>query len=249
MAQIVKDPITIHNLTGIYNRYAPNPITEQLLQTATNGDLNLVNAQFDLSTASTRNRVKNAISPQGAQALVDKHNSKAKPSARWKLTKRNPQRRATLTNPTDINNDGVSDVVISNANNQRVSVNCHTTTNGNNPIDLAYDTKYPTSNDRRGHSLNVFKNELYNGIYDVDNEDISQRGCVAAFPPHVEYLTRYDLDTIHLKQPKRIRSFDRFKKFVVSHYIDGVIQQLTVPASPNLQYYLKDVLLYGIYWF
>ena len=63
-------------------------------------------------------RVKNAISPQGAQALVDKHNATAKPSAYWKLNKRNPQGPASLAILTDINNNGVPYVVISNASNQ-----------------------------------------------------------------------------------------------------------------------------------
>mgnify|MGYP001129069056 CR=1 FL=1 len=68
-------------------------------------------------------RVKNAISPQGAQRLVDKHNATAKHSARWRLNKRNQNGRATLANLTDINKDGVPDVVITNANNQPVFIN------------------------------------------------------------------------------------------------------------------------------
>lgn len=269
LEQLVQNTISVNDLLQIYNRYSPNPITEQQLQQSTNGNLDLAKAQLineillhaKDGTLVTRGngfgrtsdrkgmpdlakivldlqrdikRVKNAISPQGAQALVDKHNATAKPSAHWKLNKRNPQGPATLTNLTDINNDGIPDVIITNANNQPVYVNGYTTTNSNYPIDLAYYTKYPTRADRHGHSLNDFKNELYNVTYDVDNDDIRQRGNVTAFDPHVEYLDGYDLNKFKLKQPKRMTSFNRFKKFVVGLYIDRVLQELNVPSHAKL---------------
>ena len=269
LAQLVQDTISVNDLIGIYNRYAPNPITEQQLQAATGGNLNLAKAQLinqilsrarDGTLVNRGNafgkpterkgmtdlarivldlqrdikRVKNAISPQGAQAIVDQHNATAKPSAHWKLNKQNPQGPAALTNLTDINNDGIPDVVISNANNQPIYVNGYTTTNSNYPVDLAYYNRYPTRAARRGHSLNDFKNELYNVTYDVNNEDIRQRGNVAAFNPHVEYLDGYDLNKFHMKQPKRMTAFNRFKKFVVSLYIDRILTQLHVPASAKL---------------
>ncbi len=269
LAQLVQDTISVNDLIGIYNRYAPNPITEQQLQAATHGDLNLAKAQLinqilsrarDGTLVNRGNafgkpvdrkgmtdlarivldlqrdikRVKNAISPQGAQAIVDQHNATAKPSAHWKLNKQNPQGPAALTNLTDINNDGIPDVVITNANNQPIYVNGYTTTNSNYPVDLAYYNRYPTRASRRGHSLNDFKNELYNVTYDVNNEDIRQRGNVTAFNPHVEYLDGYDLNKFHMKQPKRMTAFNRFKKFVVSLYIDRILTQLHVPASAKL---------------
>ena len=269
LAQLVQDTIGVNDLIGIYNRYAPNPITEEQLQAATGGNLNLAKAQLineilararDGTLVNRGNafgkpterkgmtdlarivldlqrdikRVKNAISPQGAQAIVDQHNATAKPSAHWKLNKQNPQGPAALTNLTDINNDGIPDVVITNANNQPIYVNGYTTTNSNYPVDLAYYNRYPTRAARRGHSLNGFKNELYNVTYDVNNEDIRQRGNVAAFNPHVEYLDGYDLNKFRMKQPKRMTAFNRFKKFVVSLYIDRILTQLHVPASSKL---------------
>ena len=89
-------------------------------------------------------RVKSAISPQGAEALVTRHNATAKPSSHWKLNKQNPQAPASLTNLTDINNDGFPGVVISNANNQPIYVNGYTTTNSTYSVDLAYYNRYPT---------------------------------------------------------------------------------------------------------
>ena len=45
-------------------------------------------------------RVKNAISPQGAEALVAHHNA-ANPHSPWKLNKRNPYAPASLQNLTN----------------------------------------------------------------------------------------------------------------------------------------------------
>ena len=250
LAQLVQDTISVNDLLQIYNRYSPNPITEEELRQSTHGDVNLAKAHLinqilsrarDGTLVSRGNafgrpverkgmpdlakivldlqrdikRVKSAISPQGAEALVTRHNATAKPSSHWKLNKQNPQAPASLTNLTDINNDGIPDVVISNANNQPIYVNGYTTTNSTYPVDLAQYNKYPTRNDRRGHSLNDFKKELYNVQYDVDNEDISKRGNVIGAAPHVDYLDGCDLNKYHMPQPKRITSFNRFKKYML----------------------------------
>ena len=179
-------------------------------------------------------RVKNAISPQGAEALVARHNEKSKPSAYWKLNKRNPNAPATLTNLTDLNNDGVPDVVISNANNQPIFVNGYTTTTSKYPIDLAYYNAYPTRADRQGHSRAAFKKDLYNVTYNDNDEDVSQLGSVASFDPNVTYMTGYDLSKYNIKQPKRMTSFNRFKKYVIGLFIDRVYEQAQVPPSLKL---------------
>ena len=46
LAQLVQDTISVNDLIGIYNRYAPNPITEEQLQASTGGNLNLAKAQL-----------------------------------------------------------------------------------------------------------------------------------------------------------------------------------------------------------
>lgn len=47
--------------------------------------------------------MKNAISPQGAQEIVRKHNVKAKPEAHWSLE------------TDDVNADGIPDIIIKNS--------------------------------------------------------------------------------------------------------------------------------------
>ena len=179
-------------------------------------------------------RVKNAISPQGAEALVERHNSKSKPSAHWRLNKINPQSPASLSNLSDLNNDGIPDVVISNANGNPIFVNGYTTTSSKYPIDLAYYSAYPTRAERKGTSRSAFKKALYNVTYDDENNDISKRGDVASYNPNLTLLNGYDLDKFKLKEPKRMTSFNRFKKYVVGMYIERVFEDAGVPPNARL---------------
>ena len=179
-------------------------------------------------------RVKNAISPQGAEALVAKHNATARPGAHWKLNKVNADQPASLTNLTDINHDGIPDVVITNGENKPIFINGYTTRETQYPVDLAYYNRYPTRADRRGHSYDAFKDELFHTTYDLDNEDFSKRGNVTAFEPNLEYIQGYDLNTYHIPQPKRMSSFARFKKFVVNDRIKVILEQAQVPAARKL---------------
>ena len=179
-------------------------------------------------------RVKNAISPQGAEELVNKHNATARPSAHWKLNKRNPQAPASLTNLTDINNDGVPDVVITNAENKPIFVNGYTTKASQYPVDLAYYNQYPTRAARHGHSYDAFKKNLFNVQYDLTNPDISQRGNVDAYAINQDYIQGYDPTKYHPPQPKRMTSFARFKKFIVSEFITDALNALQTPANAKL---------------
>ena len=179
-------------------------------------------------------RVKKAISPRGAEAIVNSHNATAKPSAHWKLNKRNPEAPASLANLTDYNNDGVPDVVITNASNQPLFVNGYTTTNSTYPIDLAYYNQYPTRADRRGHPLNEFKKDLYNVKYVEQSDDFRKVGDVLSSEPRLDYLSGYELNTYHLPPPKRMSSFNRFKKFVLPQYINSVLDQFHVPPAGRL---------------
>ena len=178
-------------------------------------------------------RVKKAISPVGAEDIVIKHNQ-ANPRSQWRLNKLNPQAPASLTNLSDINNDGIPDVVISNSNNQPLFVNGYTTTKSTYPIDLAYYNQYPSRSQRAGHSLNEFKKDLYNVTYDTDNQDFAQRGNVTGFNPRVGYIAGYDMNKFQLPQPKRMSAFNRFKKFVVQPILDELLQQQQVPAQVKL---------------
>ena len=46
LAQLVQDTITGNDLLQIYNRYSPNPITEEELQQSAHGDVNLAKAHL-----------------------------------------------------------------------------------------------------------------------------------------------------------------------------------------------------------
>ena len=180
-------------------------------------------------------RVKKAISPKGAEEIVIKHNTKASPNARWFLNKKNQDQPASLTNLTDVNNDGIPDVVILNSKNQPLYVNGYTTSASNHPLDLAYYNQYPSRADRKDHPLNAFKKELYAATYDDNNDDFTKRGDLLSFHPKVEYLEGYNLDKFHIPQPRpRLSSFNRFKKYVVSPLISDVLDALNIPPNNKL---------------
>ena len=238
----------VKRLSGSDQNLAKAHLINQILLNARNGTLvNTGNfgkphdrigmtdlAKIVLDLQRDIKRVKNAISPQGAQELINSHNANSRPSAYWKLNKRNPQGPSTLDNLTDINNDGVPDVVITNANNQPIFVNGYTTTSSNYPMELAYYNKYPTRAERKGKTLDAFTKELYNVTYDLDNEDFHKRGDVVSFQPRNDYLQGYDANKFHLTQPKRMTSFNRFKKFIANPVLEQLLKQLDVPASAKL---------------
>lgn len=88
-------------------------------------------------------RVTSAIAPQSAQDMIDKHN-RSSPQSLWRLNKTNPMGPATLENLTDINQDGVPDVVIYDSNDKPLYVNGYTTKDGRWANDLLYYNEFPT---------------------------------------------------------------------------------------------------------
>ena len=77
--------------------------------------------------ASDIKRMINAISPEGASALVAKHNQ-TNPRSPWKLLKKDPNGPDTIDNMVDKNNDGVPDVIVVNKDDNPLIVNGYTTT-------------------------------------------------------------------------------------------------------------------------
>ena len=111
-------------------------------------------------------RVKKAITPQGAQAMVDKHNEKSKPSAHWKL------------HTDDINNDGVPDIIIRNQKGDPLFVNGYTTVQSDLPFQQAYSQylldnpdknsteKYRMHEPKRLTAYQRFQRFILKGIFD-----------------------------------------------------------------------------------
>ncbi len=270
LADFMQNTLSVQDLLNIYNKYAPQPLTIQEVQRYSNGDVNVAKTELiarflaaardgQLFGGFSNNkvgmkelqhiildlqrdikRVKNAISPQGAEDLITKHNA-ANPSSPWKLNKRNPNAPASLQNLTDINNDGIPDVVISNRKGEPMFVNGYTTKASNYPETLAYYNKYPTREDRHNHSFNDFRKQLYNVTYDDENSNVSLRGNVSSFNNNPVEFAGYDLTKYNVKPPKRMSSYNRFRKYVAGPFIDGALQICEVPKKLRLQVSAKAI--------
>ena len=184
-------------------------------------------------------RVKNAISPQGAEALVARHNA-TNPHSPWKLNKRNPNAPASLQNLTDVNNDGIPDVIISNHNDYPMYVNGYTTKTSNYPVALHYYDQYPTRESRKNYPLNAFKQDLLNISYVDSGNNYNDYGNISYEAP--ESFQGYNLSGYKVKPSKRMSAYQRFRKFVIGPYVDNVIAQIArnnntfIPKKYKLQF-------------
>ena len=89
-------------------------------------------------------RVANALSVQGAQEIIEKHNDNS-PNAPWNLLHQ------------DVNRDGIPDIIIRNENNEPIVVNGWTTKGSDYPERYRYYNTYPTREARRAHPYPAYK--------------------------------------------------------------------------------------------
>ena len=174
-------------------------------------------------------RVKQAISPAGAQYMVDKHNSKAKPGARWFLNKKDQNGPAEISNMSDINNDGIPDVVIYNNRGQPLYVNGYTTTISKFPHDLAYYQQFPLRKQRSKNPKNEWLKTQFHGLsyVDKDAEHPENIGNVSTYRrgfPDFVTTSGYAVHT-----PKRLSPYKRFRKYLMDK--DLILKQACLPIA------------------
>ena len=108
-------------------------------------------------------RVSNAIAPQSAARMIEKHNRK-NPDAPWRLFKKNPEGPDDMDNMGDLNEDGIPDVVVLNHRNQPIFINGYTTRRSKWPDDLLYHYGMSTmSPEEKKAYLQANGRQLYNG--------------------------------------------------------------------------------------
>lgn len=158
-------------------------------------------------------RVKNAISPQGAAEIVEKHNEKARPEAHWQLY------------DDDVNEDGIPDIIIRNAKGDPMYINGYTTKRSDWPETLAYYQAYPKRKDRSGHSkADYLKNELYDIDYNDKTEVLSQRGLIGYTEPEWYTAASEKYKLMNFKHPK-ISPFRRFQRYIVMPLLEDFLQR------------------------
>ena len=176
-------------------------------------------------------RVSNAISPQGAEKLVVKHNL-INPKSPWQLNKINPNQPATLQNLTDVNNDGIPDVIISNKRGEPMYVNGYTTKRSDYPLTLNYYSKYPSRKDRVV-SKKQYKQDLLQTKYVDSGVDPSLFGNVT-YNENIPEFAGYNLDNYTVKEPKRLSAYQRFMKYIIGDVKDSVFDALAQQRGINI---------------
>ena len=157
-------------------------------------------------------RVANALSVQGATDIIDKHNDKS-PNAPWHLIHE------------DVNGDNIPDIIIRNENNEPIIVNGWTTKGSDYPERYQYYNRYPTREARRAHPYPTYKkDELYGIRYDMNNQDVHNRGNVTAFNqnpfPQGWNTSKYNVNS---NPGKRLSAYRRFQKLIANPVLDMVV--------------------------
>ena len=195
--------------------FANDKMIQQPQQTATRsrskvGMRELANIVLNLQRDFKR--VANALSVQGAQAIVDKHNDNS-PHAPWSLLHQ------------DVNKDGIPDIIIRNSNNEPIIVNGWTTKGSDYPERYQYYNAYPTKEERKQHPYPKYKrDELYQIKYDTDNHDAHKIGNVTSYNeqpfPEGWNTEKYNVN----KNPgKRLSAYQRFQKLIANPVIENII--------------------------
>ena len=182
-------------------------------------------------------RVKQAISPAGADHMIKKHNLKAKPNAKWFLNKKDPNGPAEITNLTDINNDGIPDVVVYNSRNQPLYVNGYTTTISKFPHDLAYYQQFPLRKDRSGNPKNKWIREQFHNLHYIDDDSNDPRNIGNVMPGYRGFPDGVNTTGYSVRKAKRLSPYQRFRKYLLDKeltlkYAIAPIQNL--PAEVKL---------------
>ena len=157
-------------------------------------------------------RVANALSVQGAQEIVDKHNENS-PNAPW-----------TVHND-DVNNDGIPDIIIRNANNNPIIVNGWTTKGSDYPARYKYYEANPTKEQRKANPYPKYKrDDLYQIQYDMTNPDVHRRGNVLRYNQQA-FPENWNVDKYNVnKNPgKRLSAYQRFQQLIIKHCMNVVI--------------------------
>jgi len=173
-------------------------------------------------------RVKKAISPNGAADIVAKHNAKAKPDNQWSLAKINPNGEATLANMPDVNNDGIPDVIIRNASGSPMYVNGYTTKRSDYPETVLYYDAHPTRASRKDYPKSRFLDELYhiedNDAYDRTEGGAAVMGNLSSQKPewYNQAVGKYKVRPLK----NRMSPFRRFQKYIIQVELERALERL-----------------------
>lgn len=160
-------------------------------------------------------RVSNAISPQGAQKMVDKHNAE-NPSSPWTL------------HTNDINGDNIPDIIIRNKRGEPMYVNGYTTKKSNYPLVYNYYKEHPTRESRKKYPLSQYKNDIMNVQYVNEGNAELWGNLKEKWKRPKQFVNDegldYNMSGYSLRVPKRLSSYQRFVKYALGEVKNDAFQ-------------------------
>lgn len=193
-------------------------------------------------------RVKSAIAPQNAEAMIQKHNQSS-PNSPWYLNKRDPNGPAVLANLTDVNGDDIPDVIVYDKRGNPLIVNGWTTKKSEWADDLVYNTALPTraaraqvrnqrgksridanGNEVKVYSKRDFLRDQFNPQYftydDATSQDlVANVGEVRLDTSYYDQHFPFYQDAVNNKRytsttPKSLSAYSIFKKYLFQPCFD-----------------------------
>lgn len=223
-------------------RYTPKQVTAEKKP----GMDSLMNIVLDIKRDVKR--VKSAIAPQNAEAMIQKHNQSS-PNSPWYLNKRDPNGPAVLANLTDVNGDDIPDVIVYDKRGNPLIVNGWTTKKSEWADDLVYNTALPTRAaraqvrnqrgkshvDAHGNEVKVYSkrdflrdqfNPQYFGYDDATSQDLVENvGRVRLDTSYYDQNFPFYKDAVNSKRytstaPKNLSAYAIFKKYLFQPAFD-----------------------------
>ena len=179
-------------------------------------------------------RVKKAITPQGAQAMVDKHNAKSKPSAHWQL------------HTEDINADGVPDIIIRNQKGDPLYVNGYTTVKSDLPFQQAYSQYLLDNPDKNSRDHKSKRDFIRNGLYKTryveegdEGAEPNTYGNVASAEKPEWYDAVANSKKYKMNEPKRLTAYQRFQHYILKPICDSLMDGRGITGVDKLKLFAK----------
>lgn len=238
----------ILELVGRTNEIAQNPITKDELTGNFTQDLSLIVGRIAESVDTKRHsgvgrasskigmnelanlilnlqrdvkRVSKAISPDGAEDMVKKHNADKAPESHWKFVHR------------DINEDGIPDVLITNSKNQPIYVNGYTTTKSDYPMRYHYYKDLPPGSKERkefianGGTMSDYGRRLFEIKYNDDFDgNLHDLGKITSYQMPAVWKDYHLSNYKGVPLEKHMPAFERFKKYVLGDKFKNVFDKL-----------------------
>lgn len=170
-------------------------------------------------------KVKDALTVEGAQAIVDKHNRNC--NNKWVAVEE------------DVNGDNIPDIIIKNEKNNPIVVNGWTTKKSDYPMKRLYaaakrDRQLPLDEEtHRPISYAKYKTSVRQLQYQDDSGDIHNAGNLTnSFDPIPPNWNLKGYSTTR-KLQQRLTAYNRFKTYILSYFLTGMFNYVVSEIQMN----------------